>query len=66
MYYVCPICIGTYKNNPIRPVVKIHFNSNFEQLAYPYELDISKTEQNIRIIKILEKEDLTKLSKHRS
>lgn len=54
--------VDTHKKDPAKPIVRIYFNSDLKYLEYPYEIDISKSEFDLDIEKILDDKDLAKLT----
>lgn len=44
--------------------MRIYFNSDLQYLEYPYEVDLSKSELDLEIEKILDDKELEQLTNH--
>ncbi|HAF18094.1 MAG TPA: hypothetical protein DCG84_07145, partial [Peptococcaceae bacterium] len=56
--------VDTHKKDPAKPIVRIYFNSDLQYLEYSYEVDISKSEFDLEIEKILDDKELEQLTNH--
>jgi len=56
--------VDTHKKDPAKPIVRIYFNSDLQYLEYPYEVDLSKSEFDLEIEKILDDKELEQLTNH--
>ncbi len=54
--------VDTNKKTPTKPIVRIYYNSDLKYLEHPYEVDISKSELDLEIKKILDDKELEQLT----